>query len=241
MNPHTFNPKRVVIVGASGAVGAALAEHIQQRYQPEQCWCLSRQTKPENPPSGDWVSVDYFDESDLKDSLQSCSDVDLVVVATGILHSPQLKPEKALRHLQEDQLLENFRINTVLPSLMMKHLLPKMTRSSASVFAALSARVSSLEDNNLGGWYGYRASKAALNMMIKTASIEQQRTHPNCVVCGLHPGTVESPLSAPFTTNLHHDVFSPQQSADHLLNVIDQLLPQHSGRLLAWDGQLIPY
>jgi NAD(P)-dependent dehydrogenase (short-subunit alcohol dehydrogenase family) len=134
-----------------------------------------------------------------------------------------------------------FLTNSIGPSLVMKHFLPKLCANEKAVFAAISARVGSITDNSLGGWYSYRASKAALNMIIKTASIEVQRKRPEAIVVGLHPGTVVSNLSAPFKSSVpERSLFSPELSASYLLKVLDDLSSDDSGNCFAWDGVTIP-
>ena len=169
--------------------------------------------------------------------------LDLVFVATGILHDGDtLQPEKTWRSLDPAALRRSFDINCIGPTLVAKHLLPLLRRDRKAVFAALSARVGSIADNQLGGWYGYRASKAALNMTIRTLAIELARRNPSAVCVGLHPGTVDSELSRPFQRGVPADrLFSPERAAAQLLAVIDDLTPQSSGRLFAWDGSEIPF
>jgi len=134
------------------------------------------------------------------------------------------------------------RINTVGPSLVAKHFLPLLQKDSKSVFACLSARVGSIEDNRLGGWYAYRASKAALNMILKTLSIELARSNPNAICVGLHPGTVDTALSMPFQGNVKPDkLFTPGKSASALLSVVNRLRQTDTGKCFAWNGEVIPY
>jgi NAD(P)-dependent dehydrogenase (short-subunit alcohol dehydrogenase family) len=135
-----------------------------------------------------------------------------------------------------------FAVNTIGPALIAKHMLPKLPRDRPAVFAVLSARVGSIGDNRLGGWHGYRASKAALNMLIANLAIEMRRTHPLAVIVALHPGTVATSLSEPFQAGVAADkLFSPETSATHLLNVIDRLSPEDSGSFLAWNAERLPW
>ena len=164
-----------------------------------------------------------------------------VVVATGLLHAPGVAPEKALRALDAATLALLFQVNATGPALIARHLLPLTPRDRGSAFAALSARVGSLGDNALGGWYGYRASKAALNMLIRTAAIEHRRTHPLGVCVTLHPGTVATPLSQPFASATGRELFTPPTAADHILRVLDGLGPDDSGGFYGWDGAPIPW
>ena len=152
--------------------------------------------------------------------------LDLVIVATGLLHAEDgFGPEKSLRDLDADALARSYAVNTIGPALVAKHFLPLMRRDGKSVFAALSARVGSISDNGVGGWYGYRAAKAALNQMLKTASIEHARRWPEGVVVGLHPGTVDTGLSKPFQRNVADGkLFDAAYSAGAMLDVLDGLV-----------------
>ncbi len=166
----------------------------------------------------------------------------LVMVATGVLHQGNMQPEKTMRALDAEQLGRGFAVNTIGPALLAKHFIPLLPRAGKSVFAVLSARVGSIGDNRLGGWYGYRAQKAALNQIIRTMAIEVGRTHPEAIVVALHPGTVASGLSAPFRGGVSPDrLFTPDFAARHLLDVVESLTVADSGAFVAWDGQAIPF
>ncbi len=174
---------------------------------------------------------------------QSVGELHLVIVATGVLHDGfTLQPEKSWSDLNGSSMQTAFQVNTIGPALVAKHFLPLLARNRKTIFAALSARVGSIGDNHLGGWYAYRASKAALNMIIKTLSLELIRRNPNAVCVGLHPGTVDTPLSKPFQSGVaQQKLFSPRQSALHLLNLFDCLGPQDSGNVYAWDASRVPF
>ena len=164
-----------------------------------------------------------------------------VIVATGILHDEAGGPERSLRDLDADRLAHLFAINTIGPALIAKHMLPLMPRGQAFTFAALSARVGSISDNRLGGWHSYRASKAALNMLLRNFAIEMARTHPDSVIVGLHPGTVDSALSAPFQSGLAEgQLTTPQTAAANLIGVLAQLTPAQSGRVFDFRGEEVP-
>jgi NAD(P)-dependent dehydrogenase (short-subunit alcohol dehydrogenase family) len=192
------------------------------------------------------ISINFDDEASIRlaaEEAASGGDIDIVVVATGILHrGSTLQPEKSLRDIDPAAMLDVFRTNTIGPALVAKHFLPRFRRNSKTVFAALSARVGSIGDNRLGGWMSYRASKSALNMIVKTLSIEHARRFPGAVVAGLHPGTVDTRLSAPFQRRVPDGkLFSPQQSVAYMLSVIDRLTPSDTGGFFAWDGTSIEY
>ena len=139
-------------------------------------------------------------------------------------------------------MMESFYINTVLPALIAKHVMVKIPRNERAIFCALSARIGSISDNRFGGWYSYRAGKSALNQIIKCLSIEVRRTHSQTVCIGLHPGTVNTKLSLPFQKSMapNHKLFSPAESANHLLTVMDHVKLENSGAVYAWDGTIIP-
>ncbi|MBL0925233.1 MAG: SDR family NAD(P)-dependent oxidoreductase [Sphingomonadaceae bacterium] len=223
-----------IIIGASGGIGRALADELDARGSFTAVQRLSRHSAP---------PIDLCDElriataaSQLKEAEASPT---LIIVATGILHKADRGPEKSLRDLEPDWMMENLRINAVGPALVAKHFLPLMPKSGPTCLAILSARVGSISDNRLGGWHSYRASKAALNMLVRNISIEWQRKNPDAVIVGLHPGTVETPLSAPFKGNPAHERFAPEQAARQLLDVLEALKPAQSGQLFAYDGTLI--
>ena len=253
----SFNhPLNVVIVGASGGIGQALVEclvnHNNSTRLLNRVYGLSRQyachtknvekatvgTTPYTP-----LYIDYADEESIHQAANMITQpVDILIVATGLLHNDNgIQPEKTYQQLSTDKLQQNFLVNTIGPALIAKYFMPKMRRQHKSIFTVLSARVGSISDNRLGGWYAYRSSKAALNMLLKTLSVEMARRSPTLIVAGLHPGTVATNLSQPFQKNVKPEqLFTPQQSALYLLTVINQLSNKDSGFCFAWDGQRIP-
>jgi len=196
-------PRKFVIIGAGGSIGRAFCEYYANQSPDNEVHAFSRQDiDPFLQVNVTHHILDYADETQIESAanvVAKDSPLDCVIVATGILHDegavPAIKPEKNLRQLSEAQFQAVFAANTITPALIAKHFIPKLNRTSTSVFAALSARVGSISDNELGGWYSYRASKAALNMLIKTGAIETKRTNKQAIIIGLHPGTVDSPLS----------------------------------------------
>lgn len=166
----------------------------------------------------------------------------LVIVATGLLHLEKHGPEKALRDLDPSWLAKVYAINAIGPALVAKHFLPIMPKNHRTVFAALSARVGSITDNRLGGWHGYRASKAALNMLMRNLAIEEHRRNARAIIVALHPGTVDTALSAPFQGNVQPGrLFNPERAALQLLDVIEELKPSDSGGLFDFEGKEIPF
>lgn len=227
--------RRAAVIGASGGIGRALADALEQRGC--EVMRLSRTADVSDH------RIDLEDESSIANAAGHCAmggALDLVIVATGVLQSDGQPPEKSWRDLDPAMLARSFALNASGPALVAKHFLPLLPRQGRAVFAALSARVGSIGDNRLGGWYGYRASKAALNMLIRTLAIELARKRPEAVCVGLHPGTVDTTLSRPFQRNVPAGkLFTPAASADSLLRVIDDLGPEDSGGCFAWDGQRI--
>lgn len=235
----------VVVVGASGGIGSALVQMLLEVPQVENVFTFSRRLLPSSlrhsPRLTDGI-IDITDERSIEEAASSLQghSIDLVIVATGLLHTEEVAPEKSIKTLTVDNFEAVFNINTLGPMLVAKHFLPLLTKERKSLFTALSARVSSISDNRLGGWYSYRASKAALNMMLKTLAIECSRTHPQSIISGLHPGTVNTSLSKPFQKQVKPEqLFSPASAAISLLQVIDSLVPEDSGKLFAWDGRVI--
>lgn len=230
-----------VVVGAAGGLGQALWRRMAAAGP---TFALSRRRPAAVPPEL-WIEADILDEASLAAAaarLAGQGPLTRIVVATGRLHGPGIAPEKSLRALALAPMLDLFAVNAAGPALVAKHLLPLTPRDQASAFAAISARVGSIGDNRLGGWYAYRASKAALNMLIRTLAIEHQRTRPLGLCVALHPGTVDTALSQPFQSGVPAGrLFSPDQSAAALLGVLDSLGPEASGGFYAWDGTPIPW
>jgi NAD(P)-dependent dehydrogenase (short-subunit alcohol dehydrogenase family) len=224
-----------IVVGASGGVGSALLACLSAQSRFSTVLGLSRSSSP---------PLDLTDEASIVAAARHVAalrtDLRLVIDATGILHEDGLLPEKTWRDLDAAQLARTFAVNAIGPALLMKHFLPLLPRQGRSVFATLSARVGSIGDNRLGGWYGYRASKAALNQIVRTASIELARRQPSALCVALHPGTVATSLSAPFL-KADLDVQMPEQAAARLLDVIDRLPPGSSGGFFDHRGDPVPW
>lgn len=230
-------PGLALVIGAGGGLGAALVSELQSSGQ--SVLSLGRQTQP---------VLDYLDDSSIAQAAlwtaEQCTQhglpLRLLVVATGFLHGAAGQPERSWAHLDADYLTEVFRINTIGPALVMKHFLPLLPKQGRAVAAFVSAKVGSIGDNALGGWYGYRASKAALNQLVKTAAIELGRRNPLALCVALHPGTVDTALSQPFAkTGL--TVRPGLQAAGELLEVIHRLEPAQSGTLVDYLGHTLPW
>ena len=234
---------RVAVVGASGGIGAALVEQLITSDQVAQVHALSRQIKPHPSSKVSNLAFDFTDEDSLEASAQVLAEagpLDIVILATGLLQGNGIAPEKNLRALSFEGFEKSFMTNAIGPAMTARYFLPLMRRDGKAVFAALSARVGSISDNHIGGWYAYRSAKAALNMILKTLSIEMGRRFKNLIIIGLHPGTVDTKLSKPFQGNVPDGkLFTPEYSAKKLLSVIDQVTPDNSGDLLDWAGKIV--
>ena len=228
------------IYGASGGIGGAFVDQLAADPRCARVHAGARTNAAQVHPKVVPFRFDLTDPASLEAAAQIIGAPDLVIIATGALHDENLAPEKSMRALDPAQLNRAFAINAAGPAQIARLLLPAMPRNRRALFAALSARVGSISDNRLGGWHSYRASKAALNMLIRCLAIEQARSHPQAVCVALHPGTVDTELSKPFQSGVNPErLFSPSQSASRLLNVLDTISPSQSGRLFAWDGQEI--
>jgi NAD(P)-dependent dehydrogenase (short-subunit alcohol dehydrogenase family) len=237
---------RAVVFGATGGIGAALVAQLEQSGRYDEVHAGGRQLPKPALPTTVPFTFDLTNEASILQAAQAIGasgPVDLAIVATGMLHGagPQM-PEKSCRFLDTEAMGRVFAINTIGPALVAKHFLPLMRREGRSVFAALSARVGSIADNRSGGWHSYRASKAALNMLVRNFAIEFARANPRGIVVAVHPGTVDTALSRPFQRGVPQgNLFRPEQSAVHILAALDRLSPEESGGLFAWDGEKIPY
>jgi NAD(P)-dependent dehydrogenase (short-subunit alcohol dehydrogenase family) len=238
-------PYDAVVIGASGGIGSAFCQLLAQDEGIGTVIALSRSGNGPEHRNITHSRIDLVSEESVKLVAARAAELPnlrLVIVATGLLHDgDEVQPEKALRKLDPDMMARSFAVNTIGPALVMKHFVPLLPRNGKAVLAAISARVGSISGNALGGWYSYRASKAALNMLLKTTAIELARTRKDQVILGLHPGTVDTGLSKPFQSNVADGkLFTPQQSAQYLLDVIDKAGPEASGSVIAWDGQTVP-
>ena len=238
------NNLNVCVIGASGAIGAAFTKQFLTSDKVNKLYAFSRSDLEINHEKLIKNNIDIKTESSIQNASTQVKDaLDIIIIATGFLHNnDNIQPEKSLRNLDIHGMQESYLINTIGPALIGKHFIPLLPRNKKSVFAAVSARVSSISDNRLGGWYSYRCAKSALNMFIKTASVEAARKFKQAAIIGLHPGTVDSKLSAPFKKNVAEGkLFTPEFSVSKLMNVIDMTGPEETGKLFAWDGQEIPY
>jgi len=230
-----------LVIGAGGGLGAALVQalSIPGGHGIDSVLALGRATQP---------AIDYSDETSLEKAAAWVSaqcqlqgaELRLVIVASGFLHGAAGQPERSWSQLNADYLSEVFRINAIGPALVMKHFLPLMPRQGRCVAGFVSAKVGSIGDNALGGWYGYRAAKAALNQLVKTAAIELKRRNPQALCVALHPGTVDTALSKPFA-KAGLKLRPPEVAATELLTVLAALEPAQTGALVDYQGKVLPW
>lgn len=233
-----------VVVGAGGGIGSALVDLLERDARYARVLALARRPLGSRPAHVVTGTLELTDERTIVEAAAIAKElgpVRLVLVTTGLLHDPSLQPEKSWNALDGTALARAFATNAIGPALVAKHFLPLLPREGRSVFGALSARVGSIGDNRLGGWYAYRSSKAALNMLLKTFAIELARRAPGALCVGLHPGTVATRLSEPFRRQVAPEkLFSTAHAAGCLLNVVESLRPEDSGGVFAWDGSRVP-
>ncbi|MDH3532501.1 MAG: SDR family NAD(P)-dependent oxidoreductase [Gammaproteobacteria bacterium] len=244
--PSFADNLNVAVIGARGGIGAAFVEHLKRDERVARVHALTR--SPGYSIDGKvWhCPIEITQEATIRNAAErvtAAEPADLVIVATGILHrGERIQPEKSLRDINADVMHEVLAVNAIGPTIVAKHFLPGMRRDSKSVFAVLSARVGSISDNRLGGWASYRASKAALNMLMKTLAIEHARSCPESIVLTLHPGTVDTSLSKPFQGRVpKRKLFTAAAAAQHLLRVIDGVKKTDTGGFFAWDGKPIDF
>jgi len=248
--------KNALIMGASSGIGYAMAERLATDPDIEALVLCSRRARS-NPPLRSLQSqlaaagrkcllldVDITDRASLSALTEHLNKeaqvIDLIINTAGLLHSKDIAPEKALEHVSLPAMQQVFAVNAFGPILLAQALMPWLKARRPVVFASLSARVGSISDNRLGGWYSYRASKAAQNQLLKTMAIELARRNPEAIVLALHPGTTDTGLSRPFQTNVAQEkLFTPAFAAEHLLQQIMQATKEDTGSFIAWDGQRI--
>ena len=233
--------KNILIAGASGGIGKEFTKLYCDDPNVEKVIALSRKMNNIDNPKIQSIEVDYSREEtfdNLNDVLQLES-ISTIIIATGILHTDQIKPEKSIAGVDLVTLQKVFQVNVFGPTLLVKKLLPLIKKSKGVKIVFLSARVGSISDNSLGGWHSYRSSKSALNMMISNLSIELQRIDKAHVVIGVHPGTVQSQLSEPFLKNVKHNIFSPKESVGLLSKVISDIDDKDSGKCFDFSGKIL--
>ncbi len=246
---------RALVVGASRGIGLGF---VQQLLDDPQVACVyATYRSPESAQAlmalSQWqgdrlvlLKMDVTDEDQIASGIEQIKaaglPLHLTIYCVGVLHGGEMQPEKSLRSLNREQLLHYFEVNAIGAALLAKHLMTVLRHKEPSTFAAISAKVGSIGDNRLGGWYGYRASKAALNMLMKTTALEYERRCPNTRVVVLHPGTTDTDLSKPFQRNVSPEkLFPVERTVGQLLGVLRQLQPGDTGKFFSWDGSELPW
>ncbi|WP_349371931.1 SDR family NAD(P)-dependent oxidoreductase [Salinarimonas sp.] len=237
MNAPPLSPGAAIVVGASGGIGAALLAALEAdgRFRP-----VIGVSRASDPP------LDVADEATIAafaaglDARLAGAPLSLVIDATGLLHDETLGPERSWREITPEAMARAFAVNATGPALLIKHLAPRLAREGKATFATLSAKVGSIGDNRIGGWYAYRASKAALNQIVKTAAVELGRRRPQALCVALHPGTVDTRLTAPFA-KAGLSVATPAIAAERLIAVLDSLAPAQSGGFFDYRGERLPW
>ncbi|WP_236146333.1 SDR family NAD(P)-dependent oxidoreductase [Leptolyngbya iicbica] len=250
---QTWQQGNALVVGASQGIGLGFVRHLLADDRFHRVFATYRQPETatdllalQNHPKLHCLTLEATEEGEvaqLAAKIQAqAAGLDLVVNCVGVLHQGSLQPEKSLRQIDVDQLMQYFQINSVPGILLAKHLQSLLRQEGRTVFANLSAKIGSIEDNRLGGWYGYRASKAALNMLLKTAAIEYGRKNPHTVILALHPGTTDTRLSEPFQRNVPPGkLFSIDRTVTQLLTIIDNATEADNGAFFSWDGSRLPW
>ena len=231
--------ENIIIAGSSGAIGGEFTKKYTNDLNVEKVVTLSRNVNNHNHKKIQSIKIDYNNEETFKnlDEISQLDSISKVIIATGILHTDELKPEKSIDSIDGESMKKVFQVNVFGPILLVKTLLPLIKKSKGVKIVFLTARVGSVSDNELGGWHSYRSSKTALNMMIKNLSIELKRLNKEHVVIGIHPGTVKSHLSEPFLRHVKHDVFSPKESVGFMTKVINEITHMDSGKCFDFSGK----
>ena len=233
--------ENIIIAGSSGAIGGEFTELYANNSNVEKIIALSRKPINTNHNKIQSVEIDYNNEATFKnlDAISQLDSISKIIIATGILHTDQIKPEKSIDSIAAEDMKQVFQVNVFGPILLVKKLIPLIKKSKGVKIVFLTARVGSISDNVLGGWHSYRSSKSALNMMIKNLAIELKRLNKEHVVIGIHPGTVKSHLSEPFLRHVKHDIFNPKESVDLMAQVISKVSQTDSGKCFDFSGKVI--
>ncbi len=242
--------KTALIVGAGQGIGLEFVRQLLQENRVDRVYATYR--KPQSDllaivdPRLRCLPMDITEDAQIAAVIQDIQTetavLHSVINCVGVLHEGTMQPEKSLRQVKAEQLLRSFQVNSIGAVLLAKHVQPLLKHKERAVFATISAKIGSIGDNQLGGWYGYRASKAALNMFMRTTAIEFKRTCPRAIVVTLHPGTTDTQLSQPFQRNVSPEkLFPVDRTVRQLLTVLDQLQESDSGEFFSWDGSRLPW
>jgi NAD(P)-dependent dehydrogenase (short-subunit alcohol dehydrogenase family) len=242
--------RAALVVGGGQGIGLGFVRQLLDRAEIQLVYATYRQTASATEllaianPKLRCLQMDITDEAQIAAVIQNIQSetktLHYVINSVGVLHEGEMQPEKSLRQINSEQLLRYFQVNSIGAMLLFKQVQPLLKHEDRSILATISAKVGSISDNQLGGWYGYRASKAALNMFMRTAAIEYHRTCPHAILVALHPGTTDTKLSLPFQRNVPPEkLFTVDRTVSQLLDVIDKLTPADSGEFFTWDGSRI--
>jgi NAD(P)-dependent dehydrogenase (short-subunit alcohol dehydrogenase family) len=242
--------KTALIVGGGKGIGLGFVRQLLAQSDVQRVYATYRQAESAtellaiDDPKLQCLQMDITDESQIAGVIQGIQAetkaLHYVINSVGVLHEGEMQPEKSLRQINSEQLVRYFQVNSIGAMLLFKYVQPLLKHSERSILATISAKVGSIGDNEIGGWYGYRASKAALNMFIRTSSIEYKRSCPNAILVALHPGTTDTKLSLPFQRNVPPEkLFSVDRTVSQLLTVMNGLSPTDSGEFFSWDGSRI--
>ncbi|MDD1782884.1 SDR family NAD(P)-dependent oxidoreductase [Enterovibrio sp. ZSDZ35] len=233
----------ILIIGGSGGIGKAIIKHITRSFPEASVYATYHSTLPELKQSNiTWFKTNTSLDTDIKELAEKVPSLDILINAVGFLHTFDQKPEKSVTQFTVDFFNQNLNANTLPTLLLAKHFSTHLKAKKQTYFISLSARVGSIEDNELGGWISYRCSKAALNMAIKTISIEWKFKLPNCCVFAFHPGTTDTPLSEPFQKNVPtHKLFTPAYVSQQLFKLIDKTRPTDTGKFYSFNGEELPW
>lgn len=233
--------ENIIIAGSSGSIGGEFTKQYTDDPNVEKVVTLSRNVNNHNHKKIQSIKIDYNNVESFKnlDEISQLDSISKIIIATGILHTDEIKPEKSIDSIDDESMKRVFQVNVFGPILLVKKLLPLIKKSKGVKVVFLTARVGSVSGNELGGWHSYRSSKSALNMMIKNLSIELKRLNKEHVVIGIHPGTVKSHLSEPFLRHVKHDIFSPKESVDLMMQVVNKVTQKDSGKCFDFSGKVI--
>jgi NAD(P)-dependent dehydrogenase (short-subunit alcohol dehydrogenase family) len=245
-----LSPTAALIVGAGQGIGLEFVRQFLDTSRCDRLYATYRQPQSEllaiADPRLHCLPLDITDPAQMTTVINQIQAetpaLHAVINCVGVLHAGEMQPEKSLRQIQAEQLLHYFKVNSIGAVLLAQQIQPLLKHRDRALFATLSAKVGSIGDNHLGGWYGYRASKAALNMLMRTTALEFKRTCPRAIVVTLHPGTTDTQLSQPFQRNVPPEkLFPPERTVRQLLAVLDQLQETDSGEFFNWDGSRLPW
>jgi len=234
---------KALVVGGSGGIGRAVIHHLVSTLPDITVYATYNSTLPRTKqPNVIWFKTNASSEADVEQLASNITELDMLINTVGFLHTPDYKPERTVNELDLDFFQRNLSANTIPTLLLAKYFSGHLKASQQTYFVSLSARIGSIEDNKLGGWISYRCSKAALNMAIKTISIEWKRTLPNCCVFAFHPGTTDTALSKPFQQRVPpNKLFSAEYVAEKLFKIIENAQPADSGKFFSFTGEQLPW